>query len=267
MDKIREIERQIGFDETSAEYAQFVEKFKPKKTTDDCYTPQAVYEAFAEWVREKYGIERKRMVRPFYPGGDYERQAYRMTDVVVDNPPFSIISKIIAFYQKHDIPFFLFAPTLTLFSSGRNNDVSYLPLGADVTYDNGANVNTSFVTNLEKEYRIMIPPELVRSIKNANKQQKKKKDIPKYVYPVNVVSASLLIKIADREVPLHIKKADCVWIDKLDNMHGKAIFGGGYLLSDRAAADRSAADRAAEKDVQVWTLSCREKKIIKDLGK
>ena len=27
------------------DYAGFVEKFKPKKTTDDCYTPPAVYEA------------------------------------------------------------------------------------------------------------------------------------------------------------------------------------------------------------------------------
>ena len=27
------------------EYFDFVEKFKPKKTTDDCYTPENVYEA------------------------------------------------------------------------------------------------------------------------------------------------------------------------------------------------------------------------------
>ena len=27
------------------DYEGFVEKFKPKKTTDDCYTPPAVYEA------------------------------------------------------------------------------------------------------------------------------------------------------------------------------------------------------------------------------
>ena len=28
----------------SKEYEDFVEKFKPKKTTDDCYTPPNVYE-------------------------------------------------------------------------------------------------------------------------------------------------------------------------------------------------------------------------------
>lgn len=30
---------------TLLDYAGFVEKFKPKKTTDDCITPDAVYEA------------------------------------------------------------------------------------------------------------------------------------------------------------------------------------------------------------------------------
>lgn len=32
------------------DYDGFVEKFKPKKTTDDCYTPPLVYEAIADWV-------------------------------------------------------------------------------------------------------------------------------------------------------------------------------------------------------------------------
>ena len=31
--------------EDNAEYDAFVEKFKPKKTTDDCYTPPLVYDA------------------------------------------------------------------------------------------------------------------------------------------------------------------------------------------------------------------------------
>ena len=32
------------------DYDAFVGKFKPKKTTDDCYTPPAVYEAVRGWV-------------------------------------------------------------------------------------------------------------------------------------------------------------------------------------------------------------------------
>ena len=31
-------------------YDEFVEKFKPKLTTDDCYTPPVVYEAVADWA-------------------------------------------------------------------------------------------------------------------------------------------------------------------------------------------------------------------------
>lgn len=31
-------------------YEEFVDKFKPKKTTDDCYTPGAIYEAVKDWA-------------------------------------------------------------------------------------------------------------------------------------------------------------------------------------------------------------------------
>lgn len=50
-------------------YEDFVEKFKPKKTTDDCYTPTLVYDAVRDWACEKYGIDSAFIVRPFYPGG------------------------------------------------------------------------------------------------------------------------------------------------------------------------------------------------------
>jgi len=31
-------------------YEEFVDKFKPKKTTDDCYTPGAIYEVVKDWA-------------------------------------------------------------------------------------------------------------------------------------------------------------------------------------------------------------------------
>lgn len=37
------MEKQIAL-ESNAEYEAFVDKFKPKLTTDDCYTPPEVYE-------------------------------------------------------------------------------------------------------------------------------------------------------------------------------------------------------------------------------
>lgn len=38
-------------------YEEFVDKFKPKLTTDDCYTPPAVYEAVADWAASEYGAD------------------------------------------------------------------------------------------------------------------------------------------------------------------------------------------------------------------
>lgn len=50
-------------------YKQFVDKFKPKQTTDDCYTPGPVYNAVLKWAAKEYGFEPNRAVRPFWPGG------------------------------------------------------------------------------------------------------------------------------------------------------------------------------------------------------
>ena len=91
----------------SKTYEEFVEKFKPKKTTDDCYTPPAVYEAVKDWAVKEYGLEGKEIVRPFYPGGDYESYDYPTDCVVIDNPPFSILSKICKWYieKKYKVLF------------------------------------------------------------------------------------------------------------------------------------------------------------------
>ena len=58
------------------DYDAFVEKFKPKKTTDDCYTPPEIYDVVADYVTERFGVRRADMVRPFYPGGDFEAFDY-----------------------------------------------------------------------------------------------------------------------------------------------------------------------------------------------
>ena len=39
------------------DYEGFVEKFKPKKTTDDCYTPQPIYDVILDYVVDRYGID------------------------------------------------------------------------------------------------------------------------------------------------------------------------------------------------------------------
>lgn len=51
-------------------YEEFVEKFKPKKTTDDCYTPPEVYEVIKDWVCRTYNVDEAKIMRPFKPGGE-----------------------------------------------------------------------------------------------------------------------------------------------------------------------------------------------------
>lgn len=90
----------------SKTYEAFIEKFKPKKTTDDCMTPPEIYEAVKNYVCERYAIDPDKVIRPFWPGGDYEHYNYPRGCVVVDNPPFSILTKIIMFFLQKEIPFF-----------------------------------------------------------------------------------------------------------------------------------------------------------------
>jgi len=163
------------------EYQAFVDKFKPKKTTDDCYTPPNIYDAVADWVEEEYGVPRACMARPFYPGGDFEAFDYSPECVVVDNPPFSILARILKFYTDRGVRFFLFAPTMTLFTGGQTGKVCYLPCGISITYDNGAKVNTSFITSLDDSL-IRTVPELYQRVKEQNKINEKAmtKSLPKY---------------------------------------------------------------------------------------
>ena len=108
---------EFDIQESTEAYEAFLDKFKLAKTTDDCYTPDNIYEVVADWTAEEYGLNRDDFVRPFYPGGDYKRYDYKPGAVVVDNPPFSILSEIIGFYTKRKIPYFLFAPAMACFSN------------------------------------------------------------------------------------------------------------------------------------------------------
>ena len=47
------------------DYDAFVDKFVPKKTTDDCYTPQPVYDAMLAFVGTLTDLEGREIVRPF----------------------------------------------------------------------------------------------------------------------------------------------------------------------------------------------------------
>lgn len=247
-------------------YEEFVEKFKPKKTTDDCYTPPIVYNAILEWVKKVCDIKEKNIIRPFYPGGDYENYPYQPNDVVVDNPPFSILSKICRFYLERHIPYFLFAPHLTLFSSKLPHTVIVVGRRGNITYENGAVVATGFLSNMFEGIAAMTAADLAEAISKAQKEAKSA-PLPKYVYPDSVVSVSLLEKIVDGNKEIVIHDKECVKISQLDSQksHKKGCFGSALLVSGRKAEEaKKKAEEARRKGI-VWELSEREKEIIRNL--
>ena len=257
--------RQDGNDE----YNEFLEKFENKKTTDDCYTPDNIYDAVADWVAGEYGVSRAAFVRPFYPGGDYQSYKYPKGCVVVDNPPFSILSQIIRWFNAHEIKFFLFAPTMSLFTAA-GEDVEYMPCGIQMLYENGADVNTSFINNLG-ENRIYVSAALYEAVNAANDENRgtAQKELPKYDYPDEVVLAARIYTLAKHGQTLRVPKGEAVYQNRLDDQKeaGKEAFGGVFLISERAAAERAAAERAAAERAAAkkWKLSERETKLIQSL--
>ena len=267
-------------------YEKFVDKFVPKKTTDDCYTPPNVMRVVEDFVCREYGVNRADFVRPFFPGGDYERFNYPAGCVVVDNPPFSILSEILRFYAERGVRFFLFAPSLTVIGTIKASGASVIFADADITYENGATVRTAFVTNMDG-CLARSAPELCRELKAANAENLRAlhRELPKYSYPDEVITATSFQKMAKYGVAFSVLKSDCVIVRTLDAQRGtgKSIYGSGLLLSERVAAQRAAAERvaaqraaaervaaqraAAERENRLqFPLSEREREIVASLG-
>lgn len=258
------------------DYEGFVEKFVPKKTTDDCYTPQAVYDEVLRFVGEITDTTGREIVRPFWPGGDYERYDYPDNCIVVDNPPFSIYAKIVRFYLAHHIDFFLFAPSITQTVNGAN--CCYIILGVNVTYENGAVVPTSFTTTLCKD-RVWCNPDLYNRLDKLNAVQSK--TVTKIKLPDNVVTPATLMRMSKCGVDYKIGANECAYVSKLDN-YNQALFGRSFFLSDKATErkdeaeqqatqnqmdERSLAGRLSALGEVVIELSYREKAIIDILNK
>ena len=222
-------------------YDDFVEKFKPKKTTDDCYTPPLVYDAVLGWARKHLDIGDRPVVRPFYPGGDFEHYDYPENCVVIDNPPFSIFSKICDWYVAHDISFLLFAPAMT---SIRKN-CTYIGAACSIIYENGANVNTTFVTNMMGDIICTTAPELFDAVKIANdiNQKQRKKTLRKLSFPDCVLRATTLHTMSRAGVTFKVKAEDGCVVNQA--CEGKGEFGNSILLCERLTAEKLAAERLA----------------------
>lgn len=241
--------------ESNEDYEEFTEKFKPKLTTDDCYTPAEVYDVVAKYVRGIVG-EAPEFVRPFYPNGNYQTFNYPKDCVVVDNPPFSIYAEIVRWYLANDIKFFLFAPSLTQVVA--NTPVNYVVASCGVTYENGAVVRTSFTTNLLGDIVFTTAPQLKRDIERVN--GKESAELPIYGYE-NVLTTALLDKIS--LVDFSARRGEVAEISNLDALKekGKSLFGRGWLLSERKENER----KEKERKENHLHLSEREKQIIKGL--
>lgn len=245
------------------DYAAWLEKFKPKKTTDDCYTPPEVYNAVLDWAVEEYALHGRRVLRPFVPDGDFTALKYRAGDVVVDNPPFSMLTKIRRWYDSKGIDYLLFAPALTLFTCDAPCSIV---VSESITYANGAVVNTSFITSLD-DSKIRTAPALKTAIRLAVKGIEDYRKLPKYIYPANAVTAAQLGKVASVQLSIPREQVSGK-IDRLDCQlaKGKGLFGGGYLISDGAAAEIKAAEIKAAEVAVVWELSADERVIIEGLN-
>ena len=259
--------------QTSQEYYEWLSKFEAKKTTDDCYTPPLVYDAVLEYVdKEVVSLNGLNVVRPFYPGGDYQKDAQSYDDktIVIDNPPFSIITPICKFYQENNIKFFLFAPALI--SIGITNSVAgtcIVCTDSVIVYGNGAKVKTGFVTNIIDDVIIKTAPKLQKLIEDAVKANCTKPKLPKYTYPNEVITVSRLHKLSSAGVEFELRTSDAHFVRKLDDQthHKKTIFGSGFLVSETKAAELKAAElKVDEGRVIVWTLSERERAIVEALG-
>ncbi len=239
---------QLSAAAAAQEYADFLAKFEAKKTTDDCFTPPEVFAAVHRWAEAEYGLQGRRIVRPFHPGGDFVAFDYQPGDVVLDNPPFSILAKIRRFYDAQGIDYFLFAPALSLFST---RAPTMLVVGESVEYANGAKVATSFITSLQPSVRVRTAPALAKALRAV--RPKRAAPLPKYAYPHNVRNAALLQRVSD--VDFSISAAECEYAGAMDAQReaGKTIFGGGIIMSDAKAAELQAAERrAAELQAAEW---------------
>lgn len=95
--------------ESFTDYGGFVEKFKPKRTTDDCYTPPEVYAVVLDYVRERWGVDEADVARLFWPDDDFE----------------SFVGEGVRWHHHSPFPVSLLPPTIL----GDTNHVPYGLIG------------------------------------------------------------------------------------------------------------------------------------------
>mgnify|MGYP005908499551 CR=1 FL=1 len=141
--------------------------------------------------------------------------------------------------------------------------MNHIFCNADITYENGAIVRTAFVTSYGADTVAQTAPKLGEAISAAMEKIKSERrgEKGKYSYPDHVLTAAMLQKYSKYGIKMKVYRGECEAISALDEQRkkGKQIYGGGLLLSERAAAERAAAEE--------WGLSPREREIVAALSK
>lgn len=251
------------------DYDAYLAKFTGghAKTTDDTYTPRDVFEAVVEYVSTITDMSGRQILRPFYPGGDYINAEYPENGIVIDNPPFSMFTKICRFFTAQGIPFFLFGPGLTIASCCKY--CTAVIIAEQITFDNGATVRSNFASNLYGDTIITTAPLLSDLIARCH-SQKPKNPLPSFEYPPEILSVSDMQSIARNGVEFSVSRSEAVIIRDLD-LHPKkgGLFGDHFLLSQAKAKEKQIAKEQrkdkAKSGLQV-SLSPRERRISEKLG-
>ena len=247
------VQRKRGRDETFRDYDAYVAKFADApKTTDDTYTPADVYEAVVGWLSEKGKITGgTRIIRPFYPGGDFEGADYPPGCAVIDNPPFSIVSKVCKWYACRGTGFFLFCPAFT--SARLSEFCTVVQIGVPIRFENGARLPVAFASNMFGSAAAIAAGDLTQKIEGCKSQKKDAKEIRKMQWPDEIVTVSTLRSIAAGGGTFELDRRDSVMVTKAGGVN---VYGGVWLSAKAAEAKaaRVSAEAAKAKAVKVELL-------------
>lgn len=245
-------------------------------STDECYTPPVVYDTVLDYAVERYQLQGKHIVRPFIPGGDYQKYVYDENDVVIDNPPFSITTKIAKWYIDHNIPFFLFVNGLygVSLSRGLHGKATVIMTNANVSFYNKGTekrIKLGFVTNLEPK-NIIIRGDA--TLTNKLNGLVDKKSFKRFHYPDNFLKNNDILAALQRNAELRLTTDNCLFEDNLDyhkaQTHATSqrveVFGGGYLVNDKLYAEFKESLKHDLPNTYRVTLSTREQKLIEKLN-
>ena len=110
---------------------------------------------------KKYLTQNKKTYPPFVLYNHTDEYEYEEGDVILGNPPFSILKEIVYEFNKNNIPFILFAPLCVAQSVYSNKELNYQtfysPCGilSDYYNDKQNNVSTRLISNfMDFKYHI-----------------------------------------------------------------------------------------------------------------